>query len=99
MPTYDYLCEANGRVVEVSHKMSDQVVNWGELCQRAGIARGKTPAGSPVQKLITGGAVISGVNLGSTERSSSTRRPAVRRLRKCFAAWRTGTRASASTRP
>ena len=68
MPTYDYLCEANGRVVEVSHKMSEQVANWGELCRRAGIATGKTPAASPVQKLITGGAVISGGNLGSTER-------------------------------
>ncbi|MES9980902.1 MAG: zinc ribbon domain-containing protein, partial [Candidatus Thiodiazotropha sp. 6PLUC5] len=32
MPTYDYRCEANSRVVEVSHRMSEEILNWGELC-------------------------------------------------------------------
>ena len=68
MPTYDYFCEANGRVVEVSHKMSEQLATWGELCRSAGIPPGQTPAVSPVRKLITGGAVISAGNVGSTER-------------------------------
>lgn len=68
MPTYDYLCEANGRVVEVSHKMSEAIATWGELCARAGVERGATPADAPVQRLISGGAVISSANLGSTER-------------------------------
>jgi predicted nucleic acid-binding Zn ribbon protein len=31
MPTYDYLCPANGRVVEVSHKMAEQIATWGDL--------------------------------------------------------------------
>jgi predicted nucleic acid-binding Zn ribbon protein len=68
MPTYDYICEANGRVVEVSHKMSERVASWGELCERAGLAPGKTAPSAPVTKLISGGAVISSGNLGSTER-------------------------------
>ncbi|MEQ8497461.1 MAG: regulator, partial [Gammaproteobacteria bacterium] len=38
MPTYDYHCHANGRVVEVRHRMSEQVGTWGELCALAGIA-------------------------------------------------------------
>jgi len=35
---YDYLCPANGRVVEVSHKMAEQVYPWGELCRGADLA-------------------------------------------------------------
>ncbi len=68
MPTYDYLCEANGRVVEVAHRMSEDIASWGELCARAGIDAGNTPAGAAVRRLITGGAVVSSGNLGSTER-------------------------------
>lgn len=68
MPTYDYLCEANGRVVEVAHRMSEDIASWGELCARAGIDAGNTPATATVRRLITGGAVVSSGNLGSTER-------------------------------
>ena len=68
MPTYVYLWEGNGCVVEVSHKMSERLSNWGELCRRAGIEPGDTRRTSPVTRLITGGAVISAGNLGSTER-------------------------------
>lgn len=68
MPTYDYLCEANGRVVEVSHRMSESLATWGELCALAGVNPGDTPATAPVRRLITGGAVVSSANLGSTER-------------------------------
>ena len=60
MPTYEYLCEANGRTVEVSHKMAEKLQTWGELCQRAGIQPGKTPARAPVSRLISGAAVLSG---------------------------------------
>ena len=59
MPTYDYFCEANGRQVEVSHKMSENLSSWGELCGQAGIEPGDTPNDSPVKRLITGGAIIS----------------------------------------
>lgn len=65
MPTYDYRCEANGRVVEVSHRMSEEVKTWGELCERAALNPGDTPADSPVKRLATGGNLISKSSLGS----------------------------------
>mgnify|MGYP001052812318 CR=1 FL=1 len=64
MPTYDYQCDANGRVVEVKHGMSDVMTNWGELCERAGIELGETPADSPVRKLATGGNVVKSSSMG-----------------------------------
>jgi hypothetical protein len=60
MPTYDYACAANGRVVEVSHRMSEDLITWGELCAKAGIERGNTPADAPVKRLATGGNIVSG---------------------------------------
>lgn len=57
MPTYDYICPANGRVVEVSHRMSDSVSTWAELCERTGTELDSTPADSPVQKKICAPAV------------------------------------------
>lgn len=65
MPTYDYRCDSNGRVLEVSHRMSENVSTWGELCARAGIDVGETSADAPVQRLATGGNIIS-----STSRNS-----------------------------
>lgn len=67
MPTYDYQCPANGRVVEVSHKMAERVATWGELCQRAGIAQGGTPRHAKVVRLITGGNVVHAGSLGSKQ--------------------------------
>jgi hypothetical protein len=58
MPTYDYFCEANDRKVEVSHKMSENLTNWGELCERAGQELGDTAADTPVKRLATGGNII-----------------------------------------
>lgn len=65
MPTYDYRCDANDRVVEVSHRMSESLATWGELCARAGVEPGETPADSPVHRLATGGNLISSGSLGS----------------------------------
>lgn len=65
MPTYDYRCDANDRVIEVNHRMSESLTNWGELCARAGIDVGDTPADAPVHRLATGGSVISSNSLGS----------------------------------
>lgn len=66
MPTYDYQCEANGRVLEVKHRMSENASTWGELCQLAGIEVGETDAASPVKRLATGGNVVkSGGSTGS----------------------------------
>ena len=58
MPTYDYRCEANGRVVEVKHGMNERIGNWGELCERARMEPGDTPPQTPVTRLITGGSII-----------------------------------------
>jgi hypothetical protein len=66
MPTYDYHCEANGRVLEVKHRMSERLSTWGELCARLGMEAGDTPADSPVQRLATGGQVVKSTNLGDT---------------------------------
>ena len=65
MPTYDYRCEANGRVVEINHRMSEQVSTWGELCQRMGMEPGDTPADSPVKRLANGGNLVTKTSLGS----------------------------------
>jgi hypothetical protein len=53
MPTYEYRCPANGQTVEVSHAMSDSVRTWGDLCARASVEPGTTPAKSPVEKAVT----------------------------------------------
>ena len=66
MPTYDYLCESNGRVVEVKHRMSESLSTWGELCSQAGIDRGDTPTDAPVQRLATGGQVVKRSSLGES---------------------------------
>jgi hypothetical protein len=65
MPTYDYRCDSNGRVLEVSHRMSETLNTWGELCQQAGVDTGDTPADAPVQRLATGGNIISSTSRGS----------------------------------
>jgi hypothetical protein len=63
MPTYDYCCAANGRIVEVRHGMDDRLLTWGDLCARAGVAPGDTPVNSPVERLITGGSVVHSATL------------------------------------
>jgi hypothetical protein len=66
MPTYDYRCATNGRVLEVSHRMSENLNTWGDLCRHAGVETGETPADAPVQRLATGGNVISSTSRGSS---------------------------------
>ena len=65
MPTYDYRCEANDRVVEVNHRMSEQIKTWGELCERQSMDPGDTPLDSPVKRLATGGNLVAKSSLGS----------------------------------
>lgn len=64
MPTYDYRCEANGRVVEVSHRMSEKMETWGQLCEKAGIDAGDTPSDTPVTRMATGGNFIGASSSG-----------------------------------
>ncbi len=65
MPTYDYRCETNGRVVEVMHRMSEQMNTWGELCAKAGVESGDTPKDAPVTRLANGGNIISSSAMGA----------------------------------
>ena len=58
MPTYDYRCPANDRIIEVNHRMNDAVNSWGELCSLAGIEPGTTAPDAPVERLATGGQVV-----------------------------------------
>ena len=52
MPMYDYHCEANDRVVEVLHAISEEITTWGALCRAAEINLGDTPEDAPVAKLV-----------------------------------------------
>jgi hypothetical protein len=65
MPTYDYRCPANGQVVEVKHSIQQTLKTWGEVCAQTGTAVGDTPAVAPVERLISGGSLVSKSNLGS----------------------------------
>jgi len=64
MPTYDYHCAANGRTVEVKHRMSEEVRTWGDLCTLAGMPLDTTPAETPVAKLLTASNIASSGNMG-----------------------------------
>ncbi len=72
MPKYDYLCAANGRTVEVQHRMSEEVTTWGDLCLRAGIEAGDTPADAPVEKTFTRASVMQASNAGSDSSGGSS---------------------------
>ena len=58
MPTYDYRCDINDRVVEVSHRMSETIANWGDLCARAGVELGGPAAAPPPPPPPPGGTLI-----------------------------------------
>lgn len=65
MPTYDYHCPANGRTVEVSHKMAESITSWSELCRKAGIPLDGTSGRAKVEKLIGTSGVVHAGSLGS----------------------------------
>ena len=52
MAMYDYFCEANGKTIEVRHRMSESCSTWGEICEQMSIPLGDTPADAPVEKLL-----------------------------------------------
>lgn len=57
MPAYDYICEANGRTVEVTHTTNVTLQSWGEVCYVAQIPLGDTDPLAPVKKLISAPAI------------------------------------------
>ena len=67
MPSYDYRCAANDQVVEVRHSMNEKLTTGGEVCTKAGIEPGNTPAESPVVRLISGGVIVSSSALSNPE--------------------------------
>lgn len=52
MPQYRYRCPANGRTVDVVHRMVETLTTWGEVCARAGLEPGPTAAESPVHRIL-----------------------------------------------
>lgn len=58
MPTYDYRCEANGKVYEVKHPMAVSVSTWGELRVLADLSDDSIPDNAPVAKVLTTGGVV-----------------------------------------
>lgn len=52
MPVYEYRCDANGRVVEVTHDADRCLRNWGEVCYVAGLQPGDTHPGAAVERVI-----------------------------------------------
>ena len=52
MPRYDYICDANDQIIEVTHGISSKIATWGELCKLAGIEPGDTHADSSVRRII-----------------------------------------------
>ncbi|MGF1528517.1 MAG: zinc ribbon domain-containing protein [Candidatus Competibacterales bacterium] len=61
MPSYDYLCEANGRIVEVKHGINRQLLTWSEVCECAAIDCGDTDPSAPVHKVLSAPAVVTSV--------------------------------------
>jgi hypothetical protein len=53
MPFYEYRCDANGRVLEVRHRMSEHMESWGALARAAGVDPGSTPEDAPVERLVS----------------------------------------------
>jgi hypothetical protein len=67
MPSYEYRCEDNGRLVEVNHRMSEKLHTGGGVCELAGIDPGDTPSDSSVERLTNGGQVVSSKSLRNPE--------------------------------
>jgi predicted nucleic acid-binding Zn ribbon protein len=67
VPTYEYRCAANNRMVEVRHNLAERLTTWSELCERAGIPAGKTDPAAPVEKLISAGFIHTGASASMSE--------------------------------
>lgn len=52
MPVYEYFCPAADCSVEVIHGMTETLINWGELCEKAGVELGDIPPDSPIERLL-----------------------------------------------
>ena len=67
MPTYDYRCEANQKVYEVKHSISERLDTWGELCECAGFSTGGIAPDARVTRLISGAGLVKSSSLKNPE--------------------------------
>lgn len=65
MPMYDYHCAANDQTVQVTHRMSEDIKTWGDVCSLAKVALGDTPGDSPVARVLLGSNFIRRKAMGS----------------------------------
>ncbi|MSR15461.1 MAG: hypothetical protein EXR86_13060 [Gammaproteobacteria bacterium] len=68
MPSFDFLCPANGQITEVMLKMHEVISTWGELCARKNLPLGDTPADSPIEKVFNSAVVMDKKRMGSGHR-------------------------------
>jgi len=50
---YQYVCEANGQVIEVRHSASVRLQTWGEVCRQVGMDVGQTSPDAKVTRLVS----------------------------------------------
>ena len=67
MPTYDYRCEANGRVYEVRHPMATTISTWGELRALADLTAEDIDDDAPVTRLLNTAGVVRSSSLKNPE--------------------------------
>ncbi|MDA0328046.1 MAG: zinc ribbon domain-containing protein [Gemmatimonadetes bacterium] len=60
MPYYEYHCGTNGRTLEVRHGMNERLATWGEVAGRSGVDMGDTPEDTPVERLMSVPAPVTG---------------------------------------
>ncbi len=52
MPRYDYQSVVSGEIVEVTHRISEKLTTWGEVCERVDHPVGDVPTDSAVERVI-----------------------------------------------
>ena len=70
MPTYDYRCEANGKLYEVKHPMSVSVSTFGELKALGASDDDGVPDDAPVSKVLSTGGVVKSSSLKNPQMPS-----------------------------
>jgi hypothetical protein len=53
MPVYEYYCEDNDKIVEVSHPLDTKLETWGELCFVAQIPLDETDPLATISRVFT----------------------------------------------
>ena len=67
MPSYDYRCEANGKVYDVKHRMSERISTWGDLCRVGNMDAEGISLDTPVTRILSTGGVVKSSSLKNPE--------------------------------